>query len=275
MEFKKRRKEALKILISADGPDLKAEVGDRFGSSQYLLIVDPATMSFETMPNPGVSNHGFSGMQTVVLAISKSVDLVLTGYMSPVAMKYLLKNGIEVQTGIQGTIAEVMDRYTKGYLKKSKKDDSVSIKTEIRVERSDIIRALRSSATQFRNMIPILAGVVLLIGLLSVFVSKELLSNIFSGKIALDTFFGACLGSVFAGNPINSYVIGGELLKHNASLYAVTAFMVAWVNVGLIQLPAEALAIGRKFALLRNALAFVISIVVAILTVTVLNLFKG
>lgn len=265
----------MEILISADGPDLKAEVGDRFGSSQYLLIVDPTTMSFKVMPNPGISNHGFSGIQTVVLAISRSVDLVLTGYMSPVAIKYLLKSGIEVQTGIQGTIAEVIDRYKKGYIKKSKLDDSVSIKAESRVERSDIIRALRSSATQFGNMIPILAGVLLLIGLFSVFVSKELISNIFSENVALDTFLGTCLGSIFAGNPINSYVIGGELLKNNASLYAVTAFMLAWVNVGLIQLPAEALAFGRKFALLRNALAFVISIVVAVLTVTVLNLFKG
>lgn len=42
--------------------------------------------------------------------------------------------------------------------------------------------------------------------------------------------------------------------------------MITWVTVGLVQLPAEMPALGQRFALLRNAFSFILSIPVAILT---------
>jgi hypothetical protein len=101
-----------------------------------------------------------------------------------------------------------------------------------------------------------------------------ILTSIFSGNVALDTLWGACFGSIFAGNPINSYIIGGELLKYGVSLFAVTAFIVTWVTVGLVQLPAEIAAFGKRFALLRNGLSFLLAIPVAIVTVLILNLLE-
>ena len=56
------------------------------------------------------------------------------------------------------------------------------------------------------------------------------------------------------------------------SLYAVTAFIVAWVTVGMIQLPAEAAILGKRFAILRNFLSFLLSIAVAITAVITLRL---
>ena len=139
-------------------------------------------------------------------------------------------------------------------------------------DRHSLVRAARSSARQFVNLLPILIGVVLLIGLFDAFISKELLTSIFSGNTILDTLWGASFGSILAGNPINSYIIGGELLDYGVSLFAVTAFVIAWVTVGLVQLPMEIAALGKKFALLRNGLSFILSIIIAMLTVTALNL---
>ena len=82
---------------------------------------------------------------------------------------------------------------------------------------------------------------------------------------------GALLGSVSAGNPITSYILAGEFLKQGVSLLAVTAFILAWVTVGLIQLPAESLMLGKKFAVARNTVSFVTAIAVAILTVVTLS----
>ena len=62
------------------------------------------------------------------------------------------------------------------------------------------------------------------------------------------------------------------MLKYGVSLFAVTAFIVTWVTVGLAQMPAEIAAFGKRFALLRNSLSFVLAIPVAILTVMILNL---
>jgi len=262
---------ALRIAISAEGPDLEAKVGNGFGLSQYLVIVDSETMAFEAVPNPGASGQRGAGIQTVVLAISKEVNTVLTGYMSPTAERHLSANGIEVLTGVSGTVAEVLESYKKSDLHKHVGAVRKPESSWARIDKVAFIHALRSPASQFANLLPTLVGVVLLIGIFNAFVSQELISRVFSGNTALDTLWGASLGSILAGNPINSYVIGGELLEHGVSLFAVTALIIAWVTVGLVQLPAEIATLGRRFALARNAISFALSVAIAIVTVVVLN----
>ncbi len=165
-----------------------------------------------------------------------------------------------------------MEKYKRGGLKRDAVAATEPRSREIKIDKSDLVHATRSSARQFTTLLPILIGVVLLIGLFNTFVSKDFLASVFSGNLALDTLWGACFGSILAGNPINSYVIGGELLKYGISLFAVTALIITWVTVGLVQLPAEIAALGRRFALLRNGLSFILSIPIAILTVVILNL---
>ncbi|MEA2086129.1 MAG: hypothetical protein U9O84_03715 [Chloroflexota bacterium] len=138
-----------------------------------------------------------------------------------------------------------------------------------------VVGALRRSARQFSSILPVLIGVVLCIGLFNAFVSREVLASVFSGNAVLDTLWGACFGSILAGNAINSYVIGAALLDHGISLFAVTALILTWVTVGLVQLPAEIASLGLRFALLRNALCLVLAVPVAILTVALLNFITG
>jgi uncharacterized membrane protein YraQ (UPF0718 family) len=142
---------------------------------------------------------------------------------------------------------------------------------KILIDRSSLVHSLKISAHQMVNLLPIFIGIILCIGLFTAFMSEAFLSSIFSGNPAADTLLGAVLGSIFTGNPINSYIVGGELLKYGVSLMAVTAFMTAWVTVGIIQLPAEIAALGKEFALVRNAVSFVMCLVIAILTVTFLQ----
>jgi hypothetical protein len=52
----------------------------------------------------------------------------------------------------------------------------------------------------------------------------------------------------------------------------VTALIISWVTVGSIQLPAEALMLGKRFAIYRNLLSFVFAIVISVLTVTTLKM---
>ena len=101
-------------------------------------------------------------------------------------------------------------------------------------------------------ILPILTGVVLLVGLLRAAIPASAIQAVFGGDTLRDTLTGSLLGSILAGNPINSYVIGGQLLEDGVSLYAVGAFVVAWVTVGMVQLPAESIALGRKFGCLRR-----------------------
>jgi predicted Fe-Mo cluster-binding NifX family protein len=266
----------MKIMILAEGPDLTARVGHRFGTAPYLIIVDTQTMAFEAISNPAADNQqGGAGILAVSLAIGRDVDTVLTGYCSPTAMKYLSEGGIEVLTGINATVADAVEQYKKREMPcigvATRKTES----KETMIDRTSLVQALKISARQMANLLPIFIGIILCIGLFTAFISEEFLSSIFSGNPTVDTLLGAGLGSIFTGNPINSYIIGGELLKYGVSLMAVTAFIVAWVTVGIVQMPAEIAALGKDFALLRNAVSFVMSLAIAILTVTFLNYFAG
>jgi uncharacterized membrane protein YraQ (UPF0718 family) len=122
--------------------------------------------------------------------------------------------------------------------------------------------------------LPILAGVLLLIGLINTWVPKDFFAKIFTGNKLLDPIIGAVFGSIAAGNPLTSYIIGGELLRNGISLVAVLAFIVSWVTVGTVQLPAESLMLGRKFALLRNGISLIMAIIIAVLTVLISGIFE-
>jgi uncharacterized membrane protein YraQ (UPF0718 family) len=134
-----------------------------------------------------------------------------------------------------------------------------------------LIVAIRKSARSIWKSIPVLLGIIMLISLANTIIPKELYSKIFSGNYVTDPLIGSSIGSILTGNPITSYVIGGELLKQGVSLIAIVAFLVSWVTVGIIQLPAESLMLGKRFALKRNILSFLFSILVATITVILLS----
>ena len=114
-------------------------------------------------------------------------------------------------------------------------------------------------------------GVLMLLALVDTLIPKQTYRLIFTKNWLADPFLGAVLGSISGGNPITSYIIGGELRQEGVSMLAITAFIVSWVTVGIIQLPAEGLMLGKRFAIVRNAISFCMSIVVAIVTVLTLG----
>ncbi|MCK5449640.1 hypothetical protein KAI32_02145 [Candidatus Pacearchaeota archaeon] len=129
-----------------------------------------------------------------------------------------------------------------------------------------------SSAKSIARIFPILIGMIMLISILTQFLSKEFYANIFKDNILLDPLIGSIAGSISIGGPAISYILGGEMLSEGVSLVAITAFMVSFISVGVLTLPLETHFFGKKFAIIRNILSFVFSIIVAIITITILNL---
>jgi uncharacterized membrane protein YraQ (UPF0718 family) len=138
--------------------------------------------------------------------------------------------------------------------------------------RQALKNSLSKTTSMFLGILPVIIGVILLTGLLIELLPADRLADWFGRSGVLDALTGAVAGSISAGHPVSSYLLGGELLSKGVSLVAVTAFLVSWVTVGSIQLPAEAVMLGWRFALLRNLLCFLSSILVAVLTVATLGL---
>ena len=133
-------------------------------------------------------------------------------------------------------------------------------------------KVAKKSLKTLMTSMPIMFGILLLISMINV-LSNGTYSNIFTGSRFLDPFIGTLAGSLSFGIPITSYVIGGELRAQGVGLLAVTAFILSWTTVGIAMLPLEAKFFGFKFALYRNIINFIFSIIVAILTVATLNFF--
>ncbi len=133
-------------------------------------------------------------------------------------------------------------------------------------QRPTFNKVLRKSCLSFWGMTPMLLGVIGLVGLFQEAVTPSLLTSLFRGTPLYDTLIGTLSGAVAVGTPVVSYLLGGELLEQGISLYAITAFILSWVTLGLTQLPAEIEIFGGSFTLCRNILSFLFTMLIAALT---------
>ena len=101
-----------------------------------------------------------------------------------------------------------------------------------------LTRSLRKTARTFFNLLPIIVGMLLLTSLAVTLFPEQISAGLFGSSDALDVLIGSSVGSIAIGHPLASNLLGGELLKSGVSLIAVTALIVSWVSVGLVQLPA-------------------------------------
>lgn len=127
-------------------------------------------------------------------------------------------------------------------------------------------RAFEISLKGFFDMLPTFLVIFGLIGILEVYLSKGLILKLLGGSVGvLGPIVGALIGSVAAGPPATAFPIGWFLLGKGASTAAVAAFIVSWVLVGVASLPAEISYFNMRFALSRNLLSFLFSIVIGIM----------
>jgi predicted Fe-Mo cluster-binding NifX family protein len=104
----------MKIAISANGPNLEAEVDPRFGRCQYFVIADPETMAFEAIENANAMSGGGAGISAGQMIAEKGVEAVLTGNCGPNAYQVLSAAGIKVITGASGKVKDVIEGYQAG-----------------------------------------------------------------------------------------------------------------------------------------------------------------
>ncbi len=263
----------MKIAVASDGNTLESNVGEKLGLSRYIIIIDTDTLDYRCFALHGRGERSGVPLEAISIALDQGCDVIIAGYVSPRILQPLKSRGVEVISGARGRVRDVVDAYRRGRLEDRGRKETGSIRDKKRRGR-DVFFAFKKTARQFFSVLPVLLGVIFAIGLFQTFIDRKVLFSVFSGRPLLDTFLGACVGSILVGNPVNSYVIGDMLTKMGVSLYAVTALMVTWVTVGLIQLPAEISILGAKFAIKRTVSCFFLAIVIAMATVFVMRLFR-
>jgi predicted Fe-Mo cluster-binding NifX family protein len=104
----------MKICVTSEGKDLDSKVDSRFGRCKYFIFVDTETLQFEAIENPSLSSTGGAGIQAGQLMSAQGVKAVLTGNVGPNAHQVLSAAGIEIFTGVSGTIKEAIENHKLG-----------------------------------------------------------------------------------------------------------------------------------------------------------------
>lgn len=136
------------------------------------------------------------------------------------------------------------------------------------------ITKLKQATLSIYYVSPMILGVLGLSAILLTFISPEQIKTIFTGNPFTDTILGTFTGAVMMGNAMISYILGGQLLQMGVSLYAVTAFLLAWVTLGIVQIPMELSFFGKKFVIIRNTMAFFTTLIISILIVLTYEAIK-
>ena len=108
----------MNVAISATAGSLDAQIDPRFGRCQYFVIVDTETMNFEALPNTAAGAMGGAGIQAAQTVANKGVQAVLTGSVGPNAFQALSAAGINIITGVFGTVREAVEKFKSGQLQK-------------------------------------------------------------------------------------------------------------------------------------------------------------
>ena len=128
-------------------------------------------------------------------------------------------------------------------------------------------QAWRESMQSLWMILPMLLAVIGLIGLFETLITPQMLKSLFNGSVLHEMVVGVLAGGISVGQPFLSYAIGGELLQDGVSLYAVTAFILSFVTLGVVQLPLEWSLFGSRFTLVRNLLSLFFAFLISWATV--------
>ncbi|QOP45791.1 permease [Sulfurimonas paralvinellae] len=134
--------------------------------------------------------------------------------------------------------------------------------------------ASKNTLKSLAMIAPMILAVIGLVGLFEIFITPEMIHSLFHDAVIHDTLIGTLAGAVSVGQPFLSYIIGGELLKEGVSFYAVTAFILSYVTLGVIQLPLEFSIFGMRFAVIRNLLSILFAILISWTTVYTIHLIE-
>jgi uncharacterized membrane protein YraQ (UPF0718 family) len=134
--------------------------------------------------------------------------------------------------------------------------------------------SLKKALFSLISVLPMIVAVVLLVGLFQTYVTPDSFSFLFGKSDILDTLAGTFIGAIALGHGMMSYVIGEGFLQQGISHYGVAAFLLSWVTLGFIQLPAEASVFGVRFTIYRNILTLLSTILVTYFTVVTVKAFS-
>ena len=122
----------MKVAISSTGETLDSYIDRRFERCPYFIIIDTATMNYESKSNIGTVKKDGTGSTALDLILKNGVRAVITGDMRRQAYKILSDADKKIITGVSGHIRNIIKEFRINQLEKCPLCGSKNIIAHIR-----------------------------------------------------------------------------------------------------------------------------------------------
>ncbi len=139
-------------------------------------------------------------------------------------------------------------------------------------DRNKTKMALIKAWKSFENILPMLLGIIIIVGILISVLNPQLIAKLIGKQSGfLGVFILAIIGSVSLIPGFIAFPTAALLLSSGAGYMQIGAFISTLMMVGIITLPLEIKYFGKKVAIIRNTIAFAFSFLVAFIIGKVLG----
>ena len=126
-------------------------------------------------------------------------------------------------------------------------------------------KALIKAWRAFENILPQFSAILLLIGIMLAVLTPQQISSLLGDQAGFwGVLLAIALGAITLMPGFVAFPLAAALLQNGAGTMQIAAFISSLMMVGIITMPMEIQYFGRKGAFLRNGLALVFSLIVAV-----------
>jgi uncharacterized membrane protein YraQ (UPF0718 family) len=134
------------------------------------------------------------------------------------------------------------------------------------------IQALKKAWKSFENILPQFLSILLIIGIVLSLLNANQISQLIGGESGWwGVLLASVIGSITLIPGFIAFPLSAALLENGAGYMQIAAFISTLMMVGIVTIPLELKFFGRKAAYLRNGLAFLFSLFVALIIGVILK----
>ena len=131
-------------------------------------------------------------------------------------------------------------------------------------DRNKTKMALKKAWKAFENILPQFLSILILIGLALAVLSPETITKLLGTNSGLWGMLAASVsGSITLIPGFVAFPLAAALLKNGAGYMQIAAFVSTLMMVGIVTMPLEMKTFGKRATIVRNASAFVFSLIAA------------
>lgn len=125
--------------------------------------------------------------------------------------------------------------------------------------------ALKKSWKSFSSILPSILSILLLIGIILAVLNKDIISSLLGEQSGIfGILIAAIIGCITLIPGFVAFPLAASLLSSGAGYTQIAVFLSTLMMVGFATLPLESRYFGKRIAVKRNILAFVLAVIVSL-----------